>query len=93
MKEAEPTSTLWVKKQHAFVTCACIEMVFKVLCNFFSYQSSLRLAFLLGVLYLYLGNFTLWPVRIPLSPMRISKQALNRFTPVDFFFNLSQRAG
>lgn len=24
MKEAEPTSTLRVKKQHVFVTCACI---------------------------------------------------------------------
>lgn len=61
-------------------------MVFKVLYGFyFLNQSSLRLAFPLGVLYLFLGNFTLWPGRIPLSPMYISKQALNRFTPVEFF--------
>lgn len=59
---------------------------FKVLYGFFFLnQSSLRLAFPLGVLHLFLGNFTLWPGRIPLSPMYISKQALNRFTPVEFF--------
>lgn len=61
---------------------------FKFSIILFSYQSSLRLAFLLGVLYLYLGNFILWPGRIPLSPMRISKHTLHWLTPVDFFQSL-----
>lgn len=67
-------------------------MIFKVLYHFFSYQHSLSLEVLLGVLHLYLETFTLWASRLPLSPMGILKQILNQFTPVGFF-SLSQRAG
>lgn len=93
VKEAEPTSIAWVKKQpmHILWHAPALKWFLKLSIIFFSYQSSLSLEFLLGVLHLYLGTFTMWPSWIPLSPIGIPMQILNQFTPVDFF-SLSLRA-
>lgn len=58
MKEAEPSRIYYGRwAAYVFVTHACI--IFKVLYNFFSYQNSLSLEFLLGAMCL---NF--WELHI-----------------------------